>query len=1050
MSVIDEVRREREDLARVLKKHTGIRRIVEDLYPDSAHFIYELLQNAEDTRATEARFTLSKSGLVFEHNGRPFEPRDIYAITDIGEGTKANDDDKIGRFGVGFKAVFAYSETPHIWSPPFAFKITDLVLPCELEPETTQGNCTRFEFPFNNPKKSVDTAYAEVDAGLNELAETTLLFLSNLESIRWQNAAGDPGEVLRFKHSENHFEVLKQSGGKTTSSSHFLKFDQPVVGLEKQRIAVAYDLDFLPNVQAFDPAKMLAKQLKIIPAKPGRVAVFFPAEKETSGLRFHLHAPFVPELSRASIKETNANQPLFEQLATLTAFSLHQIRDLGLLTLDVLSVLPNPQDTIPPRYQCIRKAVVEEMNEQPLTPTHAKSHAPAKHLLQAKASLKELLSNDDIAFLVDYDEEPLQWASGRALQGTNIERFMTGLAMADWDIDEFVNMLAAKASDGFRHIPYAPYHVTGPNEQFMIWLAGKPVDWLQELYSLLYTDYLSNAGWKKHECIKVLKSLRIVRLSSGNFSIGTKCFFPSEGVEHEEVLPRVEAGVFNSGKSKVQQESAKRFLEEIGVRQVGEAEQVEAILKKRYTKANLTPKKMDLKRFVAFVEKEPDKAKLFSNHHIFECKDGKWRLPSRVFLDQPFMDTGLGAYYDAPGMVREYEALAATYQDCGIATKRLVKFAEAVGVKNRLEVTETTCYSNPQWVYLWSVGGNSTSTSINRDYLMAGLEVALARPSLAISRLVWQSMCSLPPSPNCLKATYQNNQSRGAHFADSQLVHQLKTMAWIPQGNGTFSRPAEASRELLPEGFPFDPGWAWLKAIHFGQEAIKTSEAYRQKQIGAKELGFESVEEAQKWKTVKDAGISPDEILAQYAQRQRISQPEESVKDPDKRRRGVREDGDSAPQNESVIRERSIQPDVPEVTATAKAYLRGKYKNPDGQLVCQCCHKEMPFKLRSGDHYFEAVQCMRDQDAHYHQNRLALCPTCAAMYQYARETDDAEIRRRIVEHTADDRVPAVDIPLRLAGGDHTLRFVGTHWFDLRTVLGERKDIGSLDSGTCHG
>ena len=62
------------------------------------------------------------------------------------------------------------------------------------------------------------------------------------------------------------------------------------------------------------------------------MAVFFPAEKETSGLRFHLHAPFVPELSRASIKETPANQPLFQQLATLTAASLHQIRDLGLLT----------------------------------------------------------------------------------------------------------------------------------------------------------------------------------------------------------------------------------------------------------------------------------------------------------------------------------------------------------------------------------------------------------------------------------------------------------------------------------------------------------------------------------------------------------------------------------------------------------------------------------------------------------------------------------------------------------------------------------------------
>ena len=34
----------------------GIRRLLTELYPDNAHFIYELLQNAEDARATEVRF----------------------------------------------------------------------------------------------------------------------------------------------------------------------------------------------------------------------------------------------------------------------------------------------------------------------------------------------------------------------------------------------------------------------------------------------------------------------------------------------------------------------------------------------------------------------------------------------------------------------------------------------------------------------------------------------------------------------------------------------------------------------------------------------------------------------------------------------------------------------------------------------------------------------------------------------------------------------------------------------------------------------------------
>ena len=55
MSVIDEIRRDRETW-RGFSEGTGIRKLVEDLYPDSAHFIYELLQDAEDTAASEARF----------------------------------------------------------------------------------------------------------------------------------------------------------------------------------------------------------------------------------------------------------------------------------------------------------------------------------------------------------------------------------------------------------------------------------------------------------------------------------------------------------------------------------------------------------------------------------------------------------------------------------------------------------------------------------------------------------------------------------------------------------------------------------------------------------------------------------------------------------------------------------------------------------------------------------------------------------------------------------------------------------------------------------
>ena len=274
MSFIDDVRSEREDLARVLKNHKGIRKIiVDELYPDEAHFIYELLQNAEDARATLAHFELDNDGLIFEHDGRPFEPNDIKAITNIGEGTKAGDDGTIGCFGIGFKAVFEYSETPSIWSPNFSFKITELVLPWEITPVNNLNNRTRFKFPFNNPKKPADVAYNEVKKALSELPEITLLYLSHLKSVSCQIDGGVIRTIVRSTHSQNHFEIIiKQSDGNTKPSSHFLKFDRPVEGLEKQKAAVAFELAFLvEKCQNFDVDKPLAKQMKItLPEKLSR------------------------------------------------------------------------------------------------------------------------------------------------------------------------------------------------------------------------------------------------------------------------------------------------------------------------------------------------------------------------------------------------------------------------------------------------------------------------------------------------------------------------------------------------------------------------------------------------------------------------------------------------------------------------------------------------------------------------------------------------------------------------------------------------------------
>ena len=67
-------------------------RLLANLYSDRAHFIFELLQNAEDAlrdRGEEwagpraVSFNLTKNHLRFNHFGRPFEEADVRGICEI-------------------------------------------------------------------------------------------------------------------------------------------------------------------------------------------------------------------------------------------------------------------------------------------------------------------------------------------------------------------------------------------------------------------------------------------------------------------------------------------------------------------------------------------------------------------------------------------------------------------------------------------------------------------------------------------------------------------------------------------------------------------------------------------------------------------------------------------------------------------------------------------------------------------------------------------------------------------------------------------------------
>ena len=95
MNIITELRTKRLKWIEANRENDfedGIKNLLTELYPDNAHFIYELLQNAEDAEATKVTFTLGRDSLKFSHNGkRQFTPKDIESITSIGQSTKKDD-----------------------------------------------------------------------------------------------------------------------------------------------------------------------------------------------------------------------------------------------------------------------------------------------------------------------------------------------------------------------------------------------------------------------------------------------------------------------------------------------------------------------------------------------------------------------------------------------------------------------------------------------------------------------------------------------------------------------------------------------------------------------------------------------------------------------------------------------------------------------------------------------------------------------------------------------------------------------------------------------
>ena len=91
-----------------------------DLYTDSKRFVYELLQNADDSPTEESKvkvwIKIFDGVLVVAHSGKSFDERDVKGLCNVNNGTKKSDASKTGYKGIGFKSVFGQSEKVTVYT----------------------------------------------------------------------------------------------------------------------------------------------------------------------------------------------------------------------------------------------------------------------------------------------------------------------------------------------------------------------------------------------------------------------------------------------------------------------------------------------------------------------------------------------------------------------------------------------------------------------------------------------------------------------------------------------------------------------------------------------------------------------------------------------------------------------------------------------------------------------------------------------------------------------------------------------------------------------
>lgn len=503
--------------------------LLADRYADRTQFIYELLQNAEDalSRRTDSHnhrmvsFDLDVDRLRVSHFGVPFNEEDVRGVCGIGESTKELNE--IGRFGIGFKSVFAFTERPEIHSGTEAFAVESYVWPVATAPVRRKQDETIFIIPFCDG----DASKKEIADALSRLGTFSLLFLKNIEEIHWSVDGNPIGHYLRESADKGpcvrRVTIIGQKNAQPDVDHEWLAFSRPV-HTEGRTLGGHVEIAWWTETDEHG-------RRTIRPVNNSRLVVFFQTAIETH-LGFLIQGPYRTTPSRDNVPERNEwNKKCLKETGELLVGSLRWLRDERLLDATALTCLPIDTDKFEDsRFSPLLRATRNALETEELLPTSAGLYVSGINSRLARTEeLRELLSPDQLGVLEGH-EGPLHWLDGQISQPANSELrdfLVHDLRIQELTPDAFLRRLTTTFLEEQTH------------------------EWIERLYKFLSTQ---------KALLPQARSIPIIRLADNSH------VRPWEDDEPQAFLPSPAETLFPTVHTEVcQTEAAREFLESLGL-----------------------------------------------------------------------------------------------------------------------------------------------------------------------------------------------------------------------------------------------------------------------------------------------------------------------------------------------------------------------------------------------------------------------------------------------------------------------------------------------------